>query len=121
MKIRIKGNSIRYRLSKTDLYQLKTSGLIEEKTEFGDAVFYYALKAETDINEISATLKDNRITIYMPAVWAIDWHDVRVGFDHYYETGNGKSLYLLVEKDFKCLETTAEDQSDYFENPKLVC
>jgi hypothetical protein len=27
------------------------------------------------------------------------------------------SLYLLVEKDFVCLDETSEDQSDNYENP----
>jgi len=32
-----------------------------------------------------------------------------------------QSLYLLIEKDFKCLDETTEDQSDNFENPNIAC
>jgi hypothetical protein len=32
-----------------------------------------------------------------------------------------ESLYLLVEKDFKCLDNVAEDQSDNYENPSKTC
>ena len=30
-------------------------------------------------------------------------------------------LYLLLEKDFKCIDVTLEDQSDYFDNPEKTC
>jgi hypothetical protein len=33
---------------------------------------------------------------------------------------NGKSLSLLLEKDFVCLDDTDEDQSDNYENPKAI-
>ena len=28
-----------------------------------------------------------------------------------------KKLYILIEKDFKCLDNTIEDQSDNYPNP----
>jgi hypothetical protein len=37
------------------------------------------------------------------------------------EIGNDKYLFLLVEKDFVCLDNTVEDQSDNYPNPNAVC
>ena len=31
-----------------------------------------------------------------------------------------KKLYLILEKDYKCLDTVSEDQSDNYENPLSV-
>jgi len=45
-----------------------------------------------------------------------------VGYEHNMDIGNGKQLYLLLEKDFKCIDAPpSEDQSDNFENPHKVC
>jgi len=55
----------------------------------------------------------------IPAVWAAN--EV-VGYEHNMDIGNGKQLYLLLEKDFKCIDAPpSEDQSDNFENPHKVC
>ena len=44
MKIRIKGNSIRLRLTKTDVQNLKEKGIVEEKTIIGsEEIFKYSL------------------------------------------------------------------------------
>jgi len=32
-----------------------------------------------------------------------------------------ETLYLLLEKDFVCLDETHEDQADNFENPNKTC
>ena len=48
MKIRLKGDTIRYRLTKTEVESLCTKGYVEEITHFGEQVFKYAL--ETGLN-----------------------------------------------------------------------
>ncbi len=51
----------------------------------------------------------------MPAVMANEWaNTARVGFEN-----NEGEIYLLVEKDFVCLDTVNEDQSDNYPNPLL--
>lgn len=112
MKIRIKGNSLRYRLTKTDVEQFDKDGYIEETTTFGTQVFKYAL--QRSITEVlTASFNNNTITMYMPAAMANNW----TGSDRVGCESNSSSLYLLVEKDFKCLDNVAEDQSDNYPNP----
>ncbi len=49
----------------------------------------------------------------MPELMANEWsNSEQVGFEY-----NKNGLYLLVEKDFKCLDNVAEDQSDNYPNP----
>jgi hypothetical protein len=123
MKLRIKGNSIRIRLSRSEVDSFATGGYLEEKTEFGNSELIYALQAKDGIPMLEAGFSGNKITLYVssaiPAQWAAN--EV-VGYDYYMDTGNNRQLYLLLEKDFKCIDAqTNEDQSDNFENPRKVC
>ncbi|MFT6938435.1 MAG: hypothetical protein ACJA1N_002742, partial [Saprospiraceae bacterium] len=45
MKIRIKGNSIRYRLTKTEVEVFSREGYYSEETTFNGNTLVYALKA----------------------------------------------------------------------------
>lgn len=117
MKIRIRGNSVRLRLTKTEVEQFGTEGYIEERTQFIHASLTYALKVTEDA-EMTAELKDNKVTVYLPEAKAKEWVETqKVGFDAIMPLADGNELYLLLEKDFKCLDNTNEDQSDNYENP----
>lgn len=112
MKIRIKGNSLRYRLTKTDVAKLTEDSYIQEKVAFVGQAFVYALKL-TDDDLLSAIYKDNAIMLYVPRALVAGLADEnKVGFE-----GRDGSLHLLVEKDFTCLDEVAEDQSDNYPNP----
>ena len=121
MKIRIKGNSIRLRMSKSEVERFGKEGYLQESTHFGNATFSYALK-QADIANLGADFQDNTITVLVPTDIASEWvsNDI-VGFDHHMDLPNGDKLYLLVEKDFKCLDNTHENQDDNYEHPKGVC
>jgi hypothetical protein len=118
MKIRIKGNSLRIRLTRPEVDFFGREGYIEEKTSFGNTCLIYALKSDPEISELSAEFSDNQITMFIPENDAKNWTTTeRISCENEIETGEGKKLFLLVEKDFKCLDNTTEDQSDNYENP----
>lgn len=118
MKLRIKGNSIRLRLSKSEVETLATTGTIKEQTDIGNISFIYQLKKE-DTNILKADLQNNTLTVYIPHDFTNEWvHNNIVGIDNKSVDGNIPRLYILVEKDFKCIDNTEEDQSDNFDNPK---
>ncbi len=122
MKIRIHGNSIRYRLSKTDITNFGIVGFVEEKTEFANGVsFHYRLEKKKNIENPEASFSGNRISIFVPEKLVTGWttNDI-VGFENRMEIGEGKSLLLLIEKDFVCLDPALEDQSDNYPNPKAI-
>jgi len=117
MKIRIKGNTVRLRLTKSEVDYFRMTGLIEERTEFGNNSFAYALQS-TQTPELKAEFSDGAIRVLMPEKMADEWTATNaVGFNSEMDIGNKKKLYILVEKDFKCLDETVEDQSDNYENP----
>lgn len=115
MKIRIKGNSLRFRLTKSDVAQFTENGYIEETTDFGNHVFTYAVQ-KNKLDNLSAAFDIGKITLFMPERMVDEWAITdKVGFEY---TENG--LYLLIEKDFKCLDNVAEDQSDNYPNPLAI-
>jgi len=112
MKIRIKGNSLRYRLTKSDIEHFSKDGYIEEAIYFGTLKLIYALQSYQE-DELTADFNDQKIVLYVPEHMANEWTTTdRVGFEN-----NNGALYLLIEKDFKCLDNVAEDQSDNYPNP----
>lgn len=121
MKIRIKGNTVRLRLSKSEVAFFEKEKTIAEETDFGNAVFKYSLTASDSITQIGASFHNNSITISIPLAEAVTWATTnKVGLSNEVSIGNGKKLYLLIEKDFKCLDETIEDQSDNYDNPLVV-
>lgn len=121
MKIRIKGNSIRIRLTKTEVDHFGRNGYLEEYTEFVDHKLIYALQRE-NVAELSAKMDGNKIIMQVPEGIAHQWTTTdEVGFQNNFNLGNNKQLFLLLEKDFVCLDNTFEDQSDNYPNPNAVC
>jgi len=95
MKIRIKGNSVRLRLTKTDVEIFNKEGECKESTEFGSKKLHYSLQVKTGISTLEADFVGDVITVYFPESEKQTWAD------------------------FTCLDNTIEDQSDNFPNPKL--
>ena len=117
MKLRIKGNTIRFRLTKSEVDYFGKENKLEEKTEFGNNFLTYSLKTVDDEN-FSADFSNNTISLFVPKHLASEWTSTEmVGLESEMEIGNGKKLFLLLEKDYKCLDTVAEDQNDNYENP----
>ncbi len=122
MKIRIKGNFVRFRLSQKEVSELAQTGRIVETTCFGPGqVFEYALEAKAGITGLQAGFDGRSIIMYLPSEAARTWHaDPRIGFENQTEVAPGVLLNLLLEKDFTCLDDTMEDQSDNYLNPRKL-
>jgi hypothetical protein len=124
MKIRIKGNSVRFRLTKTEVENFAINGVYTSETELMGGVFKYRLQRSEDYTHLVAewNQSENEIIFFMPKSIADEWTESNeVGFQHIQILPNGTELFLLVEKDFVCLDNTFEDQSDNYPNPNAVC
>ncbi|MBC7898864.1 MAG: hypothetical protein H7070_02325 [Saprospiraceae bacterium] len=121
MKLRIRGNSIRLRLTKSDIAQFAASGKVEEIVEFGFAkpTLSYRLDKTEDVATVSASFKYNCLKISIPIADADEWIESEsVGIESAQPIGDNNVLRILIEKDFACLEKRAgEDDSDTFKNP----
>ncbi|QDW25634.1 hypothetical protein FFJ24_012730 [Pedobacter sp. KBS0701] len=116
MKIRIKGNSIRYRLSKSDVTTLGMLGFLSEFTHFASHTLEYAVR-RTSEEKLTADFANNKIVLNIPLEMITELVNTeKVGF-----SDSSGTVSLLIEKDFACLDNVTEDQSDNFPNPNLNC
>ena len=122
MKIRIQGNSIRMRLSKSNVEHLIAHGVLSEQISWGSETLCYAVERDEVAPKMTSTFTNNKITIHIPKCLLEDWetNDI-VGFSEEQAFDNNTSLFILIEKDFKCTDSTNQDQSDFYENPNLIC
>lgn len=118
----MQGNSIRLRLTQSEMRTLQESGRVAERVSFGPDALTYTLE-KTPASVMSARFADGQITVFVPEAKAEDWISTDLaGLEHTADLGNGESLRILVEKDFKCLTVRpGEDESDNFENPNGAC
>lgn len=118
MKIRIRGNSLRYRLTKTEVETFCATGLYTETTDFNTQKFTYELRAKKNLVELQADFIDRTITVWVPEKETSNWAESsKVGFKNEFKLNTGKTISLLVEKDFVCLDERDEDESDNYPNP----
>lgn len=117
MKIRIKGNTLRIRLSKSEVAEFDKNGYIQEQTRFATGTFTYALKCYNGA-EMNAIFEQGTVTMLLPESMKNEWINTeRVGFEAAVSVAESETLQLLLEKDFKCLDENIEDQSDNYDNP----
>jgi hypothetical protein len=125
MKLRIKGNTVRLRLTQSEVATVGEGGRVQELTLFGpQAQFCYALEA-VDAPQLEAEYSNNTITIRVPRAMAHDWATTElVGLSTEQKIAENVSLHLIIEKDFACLSPRGEEDSDTFEHPQagqLTC
>ena len=118
MKLRIRGNSIRLRLSQADLELLLATGAVEERVTFpaGQSLRY---RLESGAESAAADLLDRGIVIRFPVEAIERWaQPEEVSLEAEQPLRDGERLKLLVEKDFRCLNSReGEDDADLFPNP----
>ena len=121
MKLRIKADSLRLRLSRSEVAKLLAGDCLEETIHFTPAPvakFTYALQRETSLSRPNVQYSNNKLTILIPAERANAWGVTdQVGIAEDIGLGNLGSLSLLIEKDFACLDRSEEDNEDTFPNP----
>lgn len=123
MKLRVRGNSLRLRLSRSEVETFDQVGRVEEAVRFGPgAQLVYAVERAPD-GALSARLEGALVTVSIPAALAGPWcRTEQVGLEADQPTGDGQTLRILIEKDFTCLKTrSGEDESDAFPNPHDHC
>lgn len=121
MKLRIKGDSLRLRVVRAELAALQAGGVVEERVGFpGGAELVYRLVVAPAASTFGATFDAGTITIAVPGAEAQRWFAPQeVGVRGEVPLGAGRTLGVLIEKDFPCLtERPGEDDSDAFPWPE---
>ena len=105
-----------------EVEQLVSGITLTDNTSFGSTNFGYRVKPLTDGESLTASYANNTITLFVPNTLLTDWPtNSVVGFESVMPVDASNELHLLLEKDFKCLDKTTEDQSEFFDNPAKSC
>jgi hypothetical protein len=121
MKLRIRGDTIRLRLKRSEVDQIAAGTSIVEETHFPDSVLTFRLDVSESI-AISARFDNGCLAVNVPKSKALDWADTDdVSLDAEQRLLGTGCLSILIEKDFKCLEPghhrDCEDDADTFPHP----
>ncbi len=120
MKLRIRDNSIRLRLSQSEVTDFDSFGKVASKIHFGagGALTYLIEKSKSE--QIEAAFLGDTIKLTVPTQMATDWAaSDQISLETKIPVANGNSLKVLIEKDFKCLAVRPdEDETDMFPHPK---
>ncbi|MGI4827872.1 MAG: DUF7009 family protein [Janthinobacterium lividum] len=121
MKLRIKGNSVRLRVTRSEVSQLLAEGRIEEVVYFtadGQSRLTYALERSDAASDTQLLTRPQEVAIVLPAKAAASWAEGKeVGVYATVDLGLRGSLELMVEKDFACLDLSDAENVDTFPNP----
>jgi hypothetical protein len=120
MKLRIKGPTLRLRLTQGEIRTLLEEGAVEERVPFAPGVsLTYRLRRDAGAREIGATFRNGVLEISVPERNAREWCTTGlVTLAHEQALPEG-SLRITLEKDFACLAPRAdEDESDNFPHPE---
>lgn len=126
MKLRLRENSIRLRLLRTEVARLLETGEVAEKIVFGvnpAETLIYAVRATDGTREVAARFAGNCIEILIPSGTAKNWAETdEVGLYAEQKIDDSMNLKISVEKDFVCTERPADaDNRDTFPHPKMKC
>lgn len=119
MKLRIRGDSLRIRVSQTELAELESSGRAGDTIHFpSGAELRYGLEI-TAGTEVSVADGDGEIKVLIPRPVFERWCEPEeVSLVAEQPLAGRDALKILVEKDFTCLSPRDdEDDSDLFQNP----
>ena len=98
MKIRIKGNSVRLRLTKTEVESFHKEGKNLETVRFANKTLTYVLEAKENITSLKSDYRDDTITIYFPEQERHTWAtSERVGYSNEVDWNDPTALSILVE------------------------
>ena len=121
MKLRIRDNSLRVRLTRGEVDSLRDHGLVAASTGFpGGRELQYLVESSPASVNAAAFYSDNVVTIRLPETAVLAWaNSEQVSIAGEQRLDDGEQLSILVEKDFACLAPRdGEDESDMYPHPE---
>lgn len=119
MKLRIRADSLRLRLTRSEVETLHQDGVVEGRTGFGLREFIYCVVRDDLVDNVVARYVDDRMSVHLPIEQVDAWATGDdVGIHHRQKLDQSRMLEILIEKDFACLVPRENgDDSDTFPNP----
>ncbi|HEY6516126.1 MAG TPA: hypothetical protein VIY50_08275 [Steroidobacteraceae bacterium] len=120
MKLRIKGDSLRLRLSQGEMRALADSGEVADHISFpGGVALTYRLRMDRNIASISVSYASDLIDIRVPRELSERWCGTDLVTLSASQPLAAGELRIVLEKDWACLAPReGEDESDNFPHPE---
>lgn len=114
MKLRIKGNSLRVRLTQGEVSRLLAHRHCRETMVLAAGTLTYEVRVSDSIDQPEAIFERSDIVVSLPAAMVKTWAES----DEVTIAGEHGPLRILVEKDFACLAPReGEDDADAYPHP----
>jgi len=121
MKLRIRGDSLRLRVGPNEAATVAAGGKVQETISFGPASqqsLTYCLEASGSVSATCAMFESNCIRVIIPLATAREWFQSEtVGIEESQPIDRKRSLQLLIEKDFECLDRASQNAEDTYPHP----
>lgn len=121
MKLRVRDNSLRLRLTRSEVESIHRDGLVSATLNFpGNAKIDYLLESSPACVAATAKYANNKISVQLPESEVSEWAiSDNVAITAELPLDGPGTLKLLVEKDFACLSPReGEDDVDTFPHPR---
>lgn len=123
MKLRLRGDTLRLRLTRSEVEQIGAGRSVEEQTRFpdGSSLTYRLVAGEQDQAGVASGDTGQVMTIEVAADAAARWAASEVVGLHGDEPVQIGPLTVLIEKDFTCVTPRAgEEELDTYPNPNVA-
>ncbi len=124
MKLRIKGNSLRFRVTPSEVKQLLGAGAVRESvrlTANPEGQLTYAVVSSQSGLTTTVSYQSGNITVSVPQSELERWAGGdEVGVYAEVALGGDQSLSVAIEKDYACLDRSDAENEDTFQNPNLA-
>ena len=121
MKLRLKGNSLRLRVTRSELTRLLAGERIEETVLFPtnpNTSLSYALEVGSNSQPVHVAFASQQIVVSVSPDQLTSWSgEHQVGIYASLPVTESTDLEVAIEKDFACLDLSDEDNKDTFANP----
>lgn len=108
MKLRLRHNSLRLRVGRSEVASFLESGIVEDSVEFPSMPLVYILHSSDECKEIQASFMNGWVTVSVPKEQGRDWAagDL-VGMQNKY-----RGISIVIEKDWECTRPLEEGEED---------
>jgi hypothetical protein len=115
MKLRLQGNSVRLRLTRSEVERLRETGLVGESIDFGAGeVLAYQLQIRQEQAPVDAAFCQGTITVSVSKEAVQGW----AGSDEVGLYARSGALTISIEKDFHCRTRRLDEQEhDAYPHP----
>ena len=120
MKLRIHGNSLRLRLSQSEVAQFSKTGFVEDSIQFAPgASFAYTLESSSSLSAPQALFQNGWLRIQVPARRRNGMVQYRTASASPASNRSNPARLssILIEKDFQCLHGDEARDPDAYPNP----